>query len=218
MNDRQRGRAEFSATLVVELIGSGAAALIAGRHWQTITAPNDLLHRSLEVTGRTVDSAPTALALVALAGVVAVLATRGIVRRAIGVVVALAGVGLIWRSAAAGSAISTSRARELLAQKGGVTNDSLVPHVQVHGGWSVLSILCGVLVVLAGAVIAGRGSRWAAMSARYESPSSQPRAVPADGNGTEDSTVAAPANVDVSMWTALDRGDDPTEHDPTDTA
>ena len=53
----------------------------------------------LPVTGRTVDAAPTAMALVALAGVVAVIATRGVARRVVGAVIALAGAGIVWRAA-----------------------------------------------------------------------------------------------------------------------
>src|SRR5579875_3882920 len=97
-----RRLAPFALALLLDLVGAGGALLLATRDWQTITTPRPSpLHADvLHITGRTVDTAPTALALVALAGVVAVLATRGIVRRVVGVVLALAGVGLVWRAIA----------------------------------------------------------------------------------------------------------------------
>ena len=55
-----------------------------------------------------------------------------------------------------------------------------------------------MLVLLAGLVIAARGHRWGGMSARYENAEQQP----------DDADQAARASV--SLWNALDRGEDPT--------
>src|SRR4051812_39543684 len=92
----------FAAALLLDLVGAAGALLVATRHWQTITTPRPApLHDDvLGLSGRTVDAAPTALALVALAGVVAVLATRGVVRRVVGGVLTLAGLALLWRAIA----------------------------------------------------------------------------------------------------------------------
>jgi uncharacterized membrane protein (TIGR02234 family) len=74
---------EYGAALVLDLVGSAGALLIAARSWQHVVTPRPapLGRDVLALSGRTVDSAPTALALVALAGVVAVIATRGSLRR-----------------------------------------------------------------------------------------------------------------------------------------
>jgi uncharacterized membrane protein (TIGR02234 family) len=189
----------FAAALLLDLVGAAGALLVASQHWQTITwrrtAPLPDVTR--EVSGRTIDAGPTALALVALAGVVAVLATRGLVRRIIGVVVALAGLGLIWRSLMSADAVSASRAREIV---GAPYFDIGFPppftQVETHALWPVLTVVCGALVAVAGALIAWRGHRWQVMSARYETPPTQ---------------ESDPAKTAATLWTKLDRGEDPTD-------
>jgi len=188
----------FAIALLLDALGAGGALLIATRDWQTITTPRPrpLSADVLEVSGRTVDTAPTALALVALAGVVAVLATRGAVRRAVGAIVALAGLGLIWRAAAAASAVGISRARSLVtAHHATVDASAVVPQVTTHPLWPALTIVCAAAITVAGALIAWRGHRWQVMSTRYEPPAS--RQAPAGESAA-------------TLWTALDRGDDPT--------
>jgi uncharacterized membrane protein (TIGR02234 family) len=206
-----RSRAEFALALVLDLLGAAAALLIARRSWQTARTPRPrpLADDVLRISGHTLDTAATALGLVALAGVVAVLATRGLARRAIGVMLALAGALLVWRSLSGLTAASAARIRSLVqAKHSGVGFDAaLVPHVTVHAGWPVLSALCGVLVLVAGVLIALRGHRWGTMSRRYDAPS---------GPVSAEDVSAARARADASMWTALDRGADPTAERPAD--
>ena len=188
----------FATALLLDLVGAGGALLVSIQHWQTITTPRPAPLRDdvLQLTGRTVDSASTALALVALAGVVAVLATRGVVRRGVGVVVGLAGVGLLWRALAAASAVGPSRARSLVTEHHRTVDASrVVPQVATHPLWPALSVVCGVLVAVAGALVAWRGHRWQVMSARYDAPTDPDQ---------------QRARAATALWTALDRGDDPT--------
>ena len=142
----QRTRAEFGLALAVDLAGALGATLIALQTWQVVTVhasrprPDVVVH----LTGRTIDAAPLAFALVALAGVVAVLATRGIARRVVGVVIAAVGVGLIWRAVDSVGAVSTSRARVLIAsQHREITVGTSPPTIAVHTVWPVLTVICG---------------------------------------------------------------------------
>ena len=68
--------------------------------------------------------------------------------------------------------------------------------------WPVLAVLCGALVLASGLLVAWRGHRWRALSVRYEARPDR---------------EADPARVAGSMWSALDRGDDPTR-DPAEEA
>lgn len=199
-----RERGEFAAALLLQLIGAAGALLLATRHWQTITTPRPRPFRDdvLSLSGRTVDAAPTALALVALAGVIAVIATRGVVRRTVGVVVALAGAALVWRSLAALDAVSQSRARGLVESEHSGAEVGAVARIDVHAVWPVLSACCGALLVIAGLLAAWRGACWGAMSARYDRPA-------VDVSGEDEQQARARA--DASLWSALDRGVDPTE-------
>jgi uncharacterized membrane protein (TIGR02234 family) len=192
----------FAAALAAQIVGAAAVLLIATREWQTITTvrQHPFADDVVGVSGRTVDGAVTALALVALAGVVAVIATKGTVRRVIGALVALSGLVTLARIVLAMPAVSDSRARDLVhAAHPQVAGP---PQVATHPIWPVLSLVAAVLVVAAGALIAWRGGRWAALSARYERAEVDPE--------------QSRARADASMWTALERGDDPTEHDPRD--
>jgi uncharacterized membrane protein (TIGR02234 family) len=209
-----RERAQYAAALVVDLVGAGGALLISTRTWQSVLTrrPRPFHDDFLQLSGRTLDGAPTALALVALAGVIAVLATRGWARRLVGLVVALAGAGLVWRSLTGLSAVGTARARALVTDRHpGVQLGAAVPQVSVHGGWAVLSALCGVLAIGAGALIAARGHRWSTMSAKYDAPAGDdaPPAPPASEEDAERERLRANAQ----LWSALDRGDDPTGPD-----
>jgi len=201
-------RTDFVAVLALDLLAAAGALLISTRIWQTVVTarPRPLADDVLRLNGRTVDAAPTALALVALAGLVALIATRGWWRRLIGGVLVLAGVGLVWWSLAGLTAVSAARARALVTGRhsGVGVDDAVVPHVTVHSVWPVLSAACGVLVVLAGLLAVLRGHRWTAMSARYEpQPGQRPADAPAGDRPAELPSSTA-------MWSALERGDDPT--------
>ncbi|HEY2299203.1 MAG TPA: Trp biosynthesis-associated membrane protein [Jatrophihabitans sp.] len=192
----------FGAALGAQIIGAAALLLIATRDWQTVTTvrPRPFGTDVLELTGRTVDGAITALALVALAGVVAVIATKSTVRRVVGALVALAGAALVWRTSMAFAAVSDARARALVSAK----HPQVVgpPQITTHPVWPALSLVAAVLVVAAGAAIALRGGHWAGMSSRYERQSVDPE--------------QAKARADASLWAALESGDDPTARDPRD--
>jgi len=188
----------FAVALVLDLLGSGGALLVSTRDWQTlrVSRPAPLHDVVLGVNGRAVDSAPTALALVALAGVVAVLATRGIARRAVGGVLVVAGAVLVWRAVRAADAVGAGRARTLLAEhRRSVDLTGGHPAVTTHALWPVLTVLAGLLIVAGGALVAWRGARWQAMSPRYDAPDPEQQSV----------------RTATTMWTALDRGHDPTE-------
>lgn len=196
-----RRYAAFALALLLDLVGAGAALLIAVRTWQTVTTsrPGPLRADVLHVSGRTVDAAPTAFALVALAGVVAVLATRGTLRRVVGAVLVLSGLGIVWRAAVSAGPVSAHRARTLVAgHHSTVDVSTVVQHVSTHALWPALTVGCGILVTASGALVAWRGHRWVVMSARYE-------AAP--------SAETDPAKAAATLWTALDRGEDPTDRE-----
>jgi uncharacterized membrane protein (TIGR02234 family) len=196
-----KSRVEYAAALLLELVGAGGALLVASQHWQTVRVPrpSPFSEDVLRVSGRTIDAAPTAFALVALAGVVAVLATHGLPRRVVGALVALAGAGVIWRAALAAPAISASRARALVRAKQPRVSMASSTHVLVSTApiWAGLAVASGLLVLLAGALVALRGGRWSGMSSRYEAPD----------------PVRDDARARASMWAALERGEDPTSTD-----
>jgi uncharacterized membrane protein (TIGR02234 family) len=200
-----RSRTEFAAALVLDLLGAGVALLISTRHWQTahLSRPRPLTDQAIGFTGRNLDSAPTALAVVALAGVVAVLAVRGWARRVVGAVLCVVGAAIVWRSLSVLDPITLEHARELRGRDKDFVFDAIVvadSHISTHSVWPWFSAACGLLIAVSGAMIAVRGHRWVTLSARYEAPRD---ALP--------DIETERARAQATMWQSLDRGDDPTD-------
>jgi len=125
------------------VVGAGLALFAASRTWATVTtlrpAPLPPLHEVK--TGAALLPWLTALGLVALAGAGALLATRGPVRAAVGVLLVLCGLGLVAGAAA-----------------------------HFPAGWPFVTALGGLVVAVAGVVALARGRGWPGMGARYDRP------------------------------------------------
>jgi hypothetical protein len=141
--------------------GAGLALLAAGRTWAEVTvvrpAPLPPLHEAR--TGSALLPWLPALALVALAGAGALLATRGLVRTAVGVLLLLAGSGL------AIGAVTRLAAGD-------------------SPGWPLLTVVAGLVIAASGGLTVVRGRDWPGMAARYERPARR-SAAPAGEPRTE---------------------------------
>jgi len=178
-----RRRRALAVSVASCALGAALALLAAARTWTVeITqrqAPPGVLRTPR--TGSALEPWLTALALVALAGAGALLATKGRSRNLVGAILVLAGLGVL---------------------AGGVDGLATVAHVAV--GWPVLAIVGAVLIGYGGGLAAVRGRSWPAMGSRYERPRA-PRS-PAE----DQPQFIGPSASDVAMWDALDRGEDPT--------
>jgi uncharacterized membrane protein (TIGR02234 family) len=188
-------RARLGGALGLVLLGGAGALLVSGRTWQTVTAPRPrpFTDEVVDVSGRTLEPAVAALGVVALAGVVAVLATRGVARRVVGGALAGAGIAMVWPAVSGLRTVSAQRARSLVsdARTAAGLDPAHPPRVAVHTVWPVLTLLCALAVLAGGiAVVWWGGHRWLVMSARYEAP--------------------APQRSHATLWSDLDRGHDPT--------
>lgn len=165
---------------------SGAVALFAvGRVWLHYRVPRSgLADLPSTATGHAVAGAAATLALVVLAGVVVLPATRGLGRRIAGAVIALAGLGMGYLAV-----LTIAR-----------TTDQLdVPAASTYTdgratAWPWITLVAGAVAIATGVFAAVASGRWPAMGRRYESTGSARR-----GPVTE-----------TSMWDRLDDGDDPT--------
>jgi uncharacterized membrane protein (TIGR02234 family) len=221
-------RREFGGAIAVCVLGAALVLLALRQGWARVDyhAPAPLPSGSVPVTGQDLMAAVSALALAALACLAAVIATRGLARRAAGVV--MAGLG-VWVavlvtepiktasviSAAAGSAspggFAGSGAGGTSAISGNSTSGNGLPVigaatkvVLTGGAWEVAALIGAVLLVAAGLAAAWHGPRWPVMSARFDRPSQPGQPVVHEEPATVDGTNAA-------LWEALDRGDDLTE-------
>jgi uncharacterized membrane protein (TIGR02234 family) len=181
-------RRAYALTLAACLIGSALSAYAVTRTWSLHLTPRTGM-TDLRTAGTGTDAAPwvIGLALVALAGTGALLATRGVVRRALGVLLALAGAGV-----AAGAIYGRATIDPGSAGAGANV-------------WPVLCVLGGLIILAGGLTAARQGHLWPAMSARYD----RKPVTPSQYHPAASDPELAPAD-HRTAWDALDRGDDPT--------
>lgn len=173
--------------------GAGMVLFGAGREWASLTEAG---RTAATLTGGEVAAAPSPLALAAGAAALAVLASRGVMRRVVAAVLTLCGLGVaaaVW----AGTAGLTPDAFPVRPFGGDLA-------VVVRWAWPGTTAAGGLLLAAAGIVALVWGGRWRGMAGRYER----------SGTGG-DVTVAAGAPLSGrEMWDAIDRGVDPTLEEP----
>jgi uncharacterized membrane protein (TIGR02234 family) len=196
-----RGRRSFRTTLVV--LGAGAALLLlaSGRTWSTTTiGGGDVPTVTVALTGSDL-MAGGAVALLVLAGLAALAATRRLGRILVGVLLVLTGLGIVFFAARFGTTWNNSDGdggtiRSLVFERAG-TEGSTSTTVTA---WWTAAALAGVLVVVGGALAVLRSESWPQMGRRYERR-------PGAGGPQRDVRPR-------SAWDQLDEGIDPTEEPP----
>ncbi len=129
-------------------------------------------------------------ALLALAAIGGLLATSGWGRRAVGVVVGVAGLWALLRAVSGLAAPAPSQLPAPARQAGQALG------VEVTLVWPLLAALGGLLLLAVGVLVAARGSLMPRLGARYDAPGGSARARPHDDER--------------GLWEALDAGEDPT--------
>ncbi|BCJ45481.1 hypothetical protein GCM10010168_80170 [Actinoplanes ianthinogenes] len=178
-------RRSHLAAIVACLAGAGLTLYAVTRTWSlTVEHRTGLSDLTTARTGADAQPWLVGLAVVALAGAGALLATRGVARRVLGGLLVAAGAGIV--------------AGAVLARTGTAAGEAGAGATV----WPVAAVLGGVVVMLGGVLAVRHGHEWAAMSARYERrPRVDAGRAPADDLAPADHRAA---------WDALDRGDDPT--------
>ncbi len=223
-------RRQYSVALLGGAVGAGLILAAVRQQWAraVFTPPKPLSAQVIDVSGGDLVPLVGALGIAALACLAAVIATRGLVRRATGVLLAVFGAGA---AVAVGTSVSAASVLSVAASKvgspgaaaasgavgsttsgsvgGGLSVVSLVDgtgHAIMSGTpWRLAVLAGGLLVVAAGVATAWRGPAWPVMSARYELHANQDAAHDGRAGG-------APARQDsASMWESLSAGADPTD-------
>jgi uncharacterized membrane protein (TIGR02234 family) len=236
---RSPARREFALVLLLAAAGAGLVILATRQGWAHVhtVAPKPLPSGVVTETGQDLVPAAVALAVAALASLAAVLATRRLLRRIAGVVLAGFGAGL---AAAVGLGISAAHVLATAADGGpgasgggataagsvtagsvaagsgtsGAPVTGLSGHVDFAGfPWHWLALLGAAAVMAAGVIVAWRADRLPVMSARYEPPAA---AGTAAAGAAAAATPGAAGDRDragrdaATMWESLSRGEDPT--------
>lgn len=213
------GRREFTLALLLGAVGGGLILLALRQVWAhaVYSPPHPFPAQDIAVSGQKLVPLASGLAIAALACLAAVIATRGRLRQATGVVLALIGIAAVIATAAAVTsgavlAAATSTDPSVGAISGSTTSGSasgaysgtlgfagiVSGHAVITGlPWRAAAVAGGLAIVAAGLATAWRGPRWPVMSARYEQPAER-----AARQAERDSAT---------MWESLSRDVDPTE-------
>src|SRR5579875_2636512 len=217
---RPRGlgpRREYWLVLLLGAAGAGLVFLATRQGWAQIrtTPPKPLPASVVSVSGQSLVPAAAALAIAALASLAAVLATRRTARRVAGLLLAGFGAGIaasVSAGISAADVLAAGAGNAAAAAGSGTGASSVTSGAPASGGTSAgTSAIAGALiVVVAGLLVAWRGTRWPVMSSRYDLPSrgSAPGAPP--GPPVAAASRALPDADSASVWESLSRGDDPT--------
>jgi uncharacterized membrane protein (TIGR02234 family) len=230
-------RRELLLAVLLGLAGAGLVLLAVRQGWAHVrtAAPRPLPGSNVALTGQDLVPAAGALAIAALASLAAVLATRGLVRRVVGLLLAAFGIGIAaavsagitaadaiaaaaGNAGSAGSAGSAGTAGSVTAgsaaaggAQGGAPPIAGFPaHVVMTSlPWRALTLVGAVVVVAAGLLVAWRAANWPAMSSRFDPPErARPRQAALAAR-------RAPAVGDTAtIWESLSRGEDPTDGRP----
>ncbi|HEX8630885.1 MAG TPA: Trp biosynthesis-associated membrane protein [Catenuloplanes sp.] len=161
------------------LVGAGLTLIAVGRTWalEVTDRPGALPDLRQARTGAAILAWLPPLAVVGLAGAGALLATRGLVRRLLGLLLLVSGAAV-----AAGAGFA------LVAVDRGAAGPAAV-------GWPLLCLAGGLLAGAGAALAAARGHTWPAMGARYERPT-RGRDARGDGGAGDRGGVDAGAGAD----------------------
>ena len=192
------GGREMAIAAIVCALGAALVLLAVGRGWASaaVTLPPPLPSRSVTLSGGDLAPAVNGLGLAGLAGLAGIIATRGIARVVVGVLIVAIGAGTV------ASSVGATGSGRVLAELGGrMSLTGATTQVQATSWW-LAAVAGGVLLAVAGAYTIVRGRRWPGMSSRYDAP------------GT---AVKRPEPTTGNLWDSLDSGADPTV-DPAEDA
>lgn len=231
---RRAGRRELAFLLLLGAAGAGLVLLAGRQGWAHLETaePKPLPAGVTAVSGQTLVPVAGALALAALAGLAAVLATRRTLRRVAGVLLAGFGVGI---AVAVSVGISAAAVRVAAAAStgapagSGVTGTNIGSTTGGDGGqaagtgvsgfpshvvfaafpWRGLAFAGALAIIAAGVLVTWRALELPVMSSRYDSPgATHPAPAPGPAVPVGDRGNRRPDSA--AIWESLSRGEDPT--------
>ncbi len=224
-------RRQLALVLLLGAAGAGLVFLATRQGWAQVhsAAPKPLPASVVTETGQDLVPVAGALAVAALASLAAVLATRRVLRRITGVVLAGFGAGI---AVAVGTGISTANVIAAAVGSGpggssGTAGGSAGAGSVTAGStpsssssalvagfpgrvafasfpWHLVALAGAVALIAAGVLVAWRADRLPVMSSRFDPPA------PAGAETTPAAEVQRAGRDTATIWESLSRGDDPT--------
>jgi uncharacterized membrane protein (TIGR02234 family) len=207
-------RREYGFALLAGAAGAALILLAVRQRWAqaVFTPPKPLTPQVVNVSGADLVPLAGALAVAALAGLAAVIATRGALRRVAGVLLALFGAGAgaaIMTSVTAATVINVAASKVASPESaavsgaaGSTTSGSAGGGALVVSGSTAQAFMTGtpghvaviigaLLVFIAGLATVLRGPDWPVMSARYDAPATRDAGGRADAPAGQDGAAGA---------------------------
>jgi uncharacterized membrane protein (TIGR02234 family) len=172
----------LKAALAGCLLSAALLLFGAGRAWAKVAYPD----RPRTVTGHDLVGSLTTWGLIALAGVVAVAATRRWGRILVGATLVASGT-----TAAALTADAIREVEIRVLELDVLRRLTVTPTALDLTVWPYITLAGGALLAATGVLVAARGPSWAGLSTKYDAPSRPP--------------------TEGDLWDAMDRGEDPTD-------
>ncbi|MFE9579638.1 TIGR02234 family membrane protein [Nocardia sp. NPDC006044] len=197
------------------LLAIAAAALWASSRmtWVTVASTDGLTEpRTDRLNGGVWFGALTPLALVLLASVAAVLATRGWLRRVLGVIIAL--IAAVAAVPAFALLTNSGKIAERAAKLAELPARAQVGEATTSIFPAVLALAGALAAFAAGGLLARMPQETARMSGKYDNPAFRRAAATEQVAKQRNETGAEPGSAPLServLWDALDAGTDPTE-------
>lgn len=191
--------------LLALLAAAGLIFFATSQEWVLVKVPQPapLPDGLKSATGGDVLPGLTAVAIVLLAAVVAVAATRRLGRRIVGTLIALCGVAAIVLTVPFLTGTPSSVLADVRTTGTSVETGHSMP--AAFPPW--IALLGAVVAVAAGVAVAIWGPSWMQMGSKYEPPAGGDKAA---GKRREDSADDGAVN-NRDAWNALDHGVDPTD-------
>lgn len=192
--------------LLAGIVVAGSLALFGGAQtWVTFLLQG--AESIEEVPGHGINAALSPVAIAIVVSALALTIAGPIVRRVLGILIALLGGGVI--AIASGAAVApivsvSTRVTELTGLAQGSAESELV-WVQVSA-WTWVTVGAGVLAALLGIAVTLVSGSWPVAGRKYAAAGDQDDAAPATERGS------APPNDRISDWDALSKGEDPSDY------
>lgn len=201
----------YSICLTGLVVAAGLIFFATSQEWVLLPVPQPppLPGGLKSATGSDVLPGLTAVAIVLLAAVVAVAATRRMGRRIVGALVTVCGIVAVvlvipFLTGTPASVLADVRSTGTSVEAGHGVPPAYPP-------W--LALIGALIAVVVGVAIAMRGPSWSKMGSKYEAPGAAGEPASAQGKSSEAENSEAENSGTVDhreAWNALDQGIDPT--------
>lgn len=200
---------------VAALLGALLVLAAATQTWiHVVPASSSVRLPEIDISGNDAATSVTALSVASLAAAAAATIARTVGRRVIGVILVLAGAGIVAATLSVISNIQSAAATKV----GESLGQSVADGTYSQTFWPYLALVGGAVAALAGVAMVVKAGTWAVdrrhtqgtEKAAAAATAQDPSQATAQGKAAASSSSQQQKWDDIDSWDQLSRGDDPT--------